>query len=46
MATIDKVDEVSKVKENFQHAEKLAEDVISLRNEVIGLRHWFNMITF
>ena len=37
MSLIDKVDTVQQVKEDFKLAEKLAEDVIALRNEVIGL---------
>ena len=37
MATIEQVDHTVKIKEQFQRAEKLAEDVISLKNEVLGL---------
>jgi len=37
MSLIDKVDTVQQVKDDFKLAEKLAEDVIALRNEVIGL---------
>merc|ERR1712106_125922 len=37
MATIEQVDHTVKIKEQFQKAERLAEDVISLKNEVLGL---------
>lgn len=37
MATIEQVDHTYNIKKQFQRAEKLAEDVISLKNEVLGL---------
>merc|ERR1711924_233261 len=37
MATIEQVDHTVKIKKQFQRAERLAEDVISLKNEVLGL---------
>ena len=33
----EKVESIQEIKEKFKILEKLAEDVISLRNEVIGL---------
>lgn len=37
MSVAEKVDDLNAIKESFARAEKLAEEVISLRNEVIGL---------
>ena len=37
MSVAEKVDDLNSIKESFARAEKLAEEVISLRNEVIGL---------